>query len=125
MSAPAQAEAAPALVHLNVGGAVFLTRRSTLLDSNSFFSGAVRANPDCAELFVDRDPTYFRHVLNWMRGVRFLPEEESILRELLFEADYFAMADMHHAIVRARRFSVGRSLENISNEVRQIANNRG
>ena len=113
-----------ALVYLNVGGVVFTTRRSTLLDSQSFFSGAVRANPECTELFVDRDPTFFRHVLNWMRGVRFLPEEECVLRELLFEADYFAMTDMHQAIVRSRRYSIGRSLETIGNEVRNIANER-
>ena len=57
------------LVYLNVGGVFFATSRDTLRESDSFFSGLVQ-NECCHEYFVDRDPTHFRHVLNWLRGGR-------------------------------------------------------
>lgn len=93
------------VVQLNVGGVYFMTRYSTLIGSDSFFSGAVRAHPNCCELFVDRDPTHFRHVLNWMRGVRCLPDDEQVVAELLAEADYYSMAQMRDALhsIRAKQ----------------------
>ena len=109
-----------ALVHLKVGGVWFATRRSTLEQSQSFFAGAVRAHPDCCELFVDRDPTHFRHVLNWLRGVRFLPDDDVTLRELVWEADYYCMHDLREAIARTpHRFSLPRALLSIRDEMRQ------
>jgi hypothetical protein len=89
------------IVNLNVGGIYFATRRSTLAQSDSFFSAAVRTHPDCAEMFVDRDPTHFRHVLNWLRGVRSLPIDATTLRELRQEADYYNMHDMVATIARS------------------------
>lgn len=104
-------------VTLNVGGAYFVTRRETLAGSQSFFSGLVAsgAGQTANEFFVDRDPTYFRYVLNWMRGVRHLPDEDNALRELAWEADYFCMQDMHQAIVHSReRYSMGRALHEVA-----------
>jgi hypothetical protein len=89
------------IVNVNVGGIYFATRRSTLAHSDSFFAAAVRAHPDCAEMFVDRDPTHFRHVLNWLRGVRNLPTDATTLRELRHEADYYNMHDMVATIARS------------------------
>ena len=108
------------IVYLTVGGIYFVTRRSTLLQVESFFSGALNASPECTELFVDRDPTYFRHILNWLRGSRFLPEEEAVLQELLVEADYYSIHSMVDAIKRTHtRYSMHRALQGIYNEVRQ------
>jgi len=94
------------VVYLNVGGCVFVTLRETLTRSSSFFSGLVThttaEETEAQEIFVDRDPTYFRHVLNWMRGVRFLPDDATTLHELAFEADYYALSDMLESI-RQRR----------------------
>ena len=88
-------------VWLNVGGCLFATRMSTLMESgDTFFSGLVRA--DEGEIFVDRDPTHFRFVLNWLRRVRYLPADDSVLAELLFEADFYCMCDMVEAIRSAR-----------------------
>lgn len=107
------------VVHINVGGIYFSSRRSTLLHSNTFFAGALRAQPDCYELFVDRDPTHFRHVLNWIRGVRHLPEDESVLQELSWEADYYCMPDLHEAIANAKtRVSLHKVLAGILQELR-------
>lgn len=106
------------LVYLNVGGIYFFTRRSTLLRSDSFFSGLAR-NAE-TELFVDRDPTHFRYILNWMRGVRFLPEDDAILRELTWEADYFCLQDMRDAISRSkRRFSLLQNVAELTTEMRK------
>lgn len=91
------------IVTLNVGGACFVTRHVTLASSQSFFSAIVRAHPDESELFIDRDPMYFRHVLNWMRGARVLPVDDAPLAELEAEADYYNMPDLLAAIQRARR----------------------
>ena len=96
-----------------------MTRRSTLESSNSFFSGIVAS--DCCssnEFFIDRDPTVFRHVLNWMRGVRHLPEDDDTLRELAWEADYYSLEDMREAIQKTpRRFSL---LKNSSDAVAEM-----
>lgn len=96
------------VVYLNVGGCVFCTLRNTLTQSDSFFSGLVAYRGESeddstpTEIFVDRDPTYFRHILNWMRGVRYLPDDEATLHELAFEADYYALKDMLESIQQRR-----------------------
>lgn len=108
------------LVQLNVGGVYFPTRRQTLSCNETFFAGVLRAHPECFEIFIDRDPTHFRYVLNWLRGARCLPEDEISLRELLCEADYYSMADMRDAIVHAKdRHSWQKSLRDIADELRQ------
>lgn len=108
------------IVFLNVGGCYYPTRRTTLAASSSFFAGAMRAHPDCYELFVDRDPMYFRHILNWIRGVRYLPEEDSVLQELYWEADYYCIDDMKEAILRStNRASVLQLLRGIHREMQQ------
>ena len=107
------------VVYLNVGGHAFTTRRSTLLASNSFFSSVAVAHADAPELFIDRDPTHFRHVLNWMRGVRHLPEDDATLSELAWEADYYCMADLREAIQRVKaRPSLLREIAGIHHQLR-------
>ena len=111
------------VVTLNVGGVYFATRRSTLAASASFFAGLVDcSHASTTEFFVDRDPMYFRYVLNWMRGARALPDDEASLDELLLEADFYAMPGMCEAIRRAKRDAVPsltRSLASIFREVRR------
>jgi hypothetical protein len=109
------------VLYLNVGGVYYATHRSTLANSSStFFSALARAHPDDTEVFVDRDPSLFRHVLNWLRGVRHLPEDDMALRELEWEADYYCMRDLSDAIARTReRYSMARTLCDIRDELRQ------
>jgi hypothetical protein len=108
------------IITVNVGGVYFTTRLSTLAASDSFFSGCVNSHPECTELFIDRDPTHFRHILNWMRGVHFLPEDDSTLQELAYEADYYCLSPMKEAIVRTKdRYSVARSIHAIHGELKQ------
>lgn len=111
------------IVYINVGGVYFVSRRSTLLQHDSFFNGFLRAQPDCSEYFVDRDPTHFRHILNWIRGIQYLPEDDGVLEELAWEADYYCMHDMHHAIAQRRErssFSMHRALHGIHQEIRRF-----
>jgi hypothetical protein len=111
------------LVSLNVGGVYFVTRRQTLHDSSSFFEGLAKAHPTCCELFIDRDPTYFRYVLNWMRGIRYLPPDDQALQELAFEADYYCMTDMHNSILASvnRHPPVSQTLSRIGKHLHSMA----
>ena len=106
-------------VVLNVGGVYFWTRRATLASSSSFFSGLVASDATADAYFVDRDPTHFRHILNWIRGVRFLPDDDATVRELIYEADFYAMDDMRLQLTRTSRTSVPKMLKNILDELRQ------
>ena len=110
---------------LNVGGVVFMTYKSTLIQSQSYFSGLAQAadwlEDRPTELFVDRDPTHFRHVLNWMRGVRTLPDNDQILYELSYEADFYALGQMRDAVMKARgrHPTIEKSLSSLVVEHRQ------
>ena len=108
------------VVYLNVGGVYFMTSEETLRLSSSFFAGLVSVtSSEAAELFVDRDPTHFRHVLNWMRGVRYLPDDDSVLAELWWEADFYSLDEMKSEIEKhPRQQSVAQILNRIADEVR-------
>ena len=92
------------IVAVNVGGFLFYTTRTTLSKGTHFFSTAMaHLAPDATDLFVDRDPTHFRYVLNWLRGSHVLPSDDQTLRELVCEADFYCMRDMVDSIHKARR----------------------
>lgn len=94
-----------------------MTSLQTLETSDSFFAGLVRET-GCEEYFVDRDPTHFRYVLNWLRGSRVLPEEAGVLQELLVEAEFYSLSDMADAIRHRRGLSHLQTLQNISSSLR-------
>jgi hypothetical protein len=62
-------------IRLNIGGTVFVTSLDTMtLEKNTFFSAMFSEEfhqqpDDDGEYYVDRDPTYFRIILNHLRGV--------------------------------------------------------
>nr|XP_058954056.1 uncharacterized protein LOC131781419 [Pocillopora verrucosa] len=84
------------VVKLNVGGHYFTTSLQTLTkDPNSMlgtmFSGKyeTRAGEDSA-VFIDRDGTHFRFILNFLRtGKLTLPEGATALAEFKEEADFY------------------------------------
>ncbi len=89
------------IIKLNVGGHVFVTSSVTLTrepDSMlaAMFSGRhqLRTTPDGA-VFIDRDGTHFRHILNYLRDADLrqpvLPEDPQVVQELIVEADYFQL----------------------------------
>lgn len=83
-------------IKLNVGGKIFVTTIQTLTkdpDSMlaSMFSGRFDMTPDEDDaFFIDRDPKYFRFILNFLRtGVPLLPETSLGRKELQLEAEFY------------------------------------
>ena len=86
-------------VKLNVGGQHFTTSVQTLKkDPNSMlaamFSGKFEMKPSEVDgsFFIDRDGTYFRFILNYLRnGELILPEGATFLKELEAEAKFYQL----------------------------------
>uniref|UniRef100_A0A7S4VNE6 BTB domain-containing protein n=1 Tax=Alexandrium monilatum TaxID=311494 RepID=A0A7S4VNE6_9DINO len=93
--------AAEATVDLNVGGTVFETARSTLVQQSGSFlesllSGRYQVSRDrYGRLFLDRDPEHFRTILNFLRNPQTPPmprdgaESEALVREASFYGIHF------------------------------------
>ncbi|XP_065837467.1 uncharacterized protein [Oscarella lobularis] len=82
-------------ISLNIGGRVFMTTIETITrDPYSILATAVMNNqsePD-GSYFFDRDFTYFRYILNYLRtGIlyRDRPDTDLAKREFLLEAQYY------------------------------------
>ena len=85
-------------VKLNVGGQHFTTSVQTLKkDPNSMlaamFSGKFEMKPsEDGSFFIDRDGTYFRFILNYLRnGELILPDGATFLKELEAEAKFYQL----------------------------------
>jgi len=93
--------AAEASVHLNVGGTVFETARSTLVQQpgsylESLLSGRYQISRDRnGRVFINRDPEHFRTILNFLRNPQTPPmprdggESEALVREAGFYGIHF------------------------------------
>ena len=86
----------PSTIKLNVGGQHFTTSVQTLRkDPNSMlaamFSGKFEMKPsEDGSFFIDRDGTYFRFILNYLRnGELILPDGATFLKELEAEATFY------------------------------------
>ena len=97
-------------ITINVGGELFTTSIETLKRCDNFFSGF--ADDMCIppldasgkfSIFVDRDPTHFRYILNYMRGSFALPSDVNTLEELWVEASFYSMEGMCAAIAKLLR----------------------
>lgn len=103
------------LIELNVGGQSFVTSRSSLTSmSNTFFRALVEHSGTQGKHFIDRDPTHFRHILNFLRGSPSFPESESHLSELCAEADFYNIPELklqaESHVVHIRKHSVAYQL---------------
>ena len=88
----------PSIVKLNIGGQHFTTNPQTLTrDPNSMlaamFSGKFQVKPsEDGSFFIDRDGTYFRFILNYLRnGELILPDGATFLKELEAEAKFYRL----------------------------------
>lgn len=91
-------------VRLDVGGIFFSTSVSTLCkyeDSmlSAMFSGRHKLEESSdGTIFIDRDGTYFRYILNFLRGrilvANDLPNDRHILREIKQEADFYQISKL-------------------------------
>jgi hypothetical protein len=104
----AQIADATKTVILDVGGETFKTTRASLARvKGSFFEAMVSgrhqnasATGAASEFFIDRDPTHFRHILNFLRtgAVVTLPESDAAKEELAIEADFYGVVDLVKAV---------------------------
>jgi DNA repair exonuclease SbcCD ATPase subunit len=88
-------------IRLDVGGNVFTTSRLTLTrDADSMLAAMFSGRHHVAEeedgtVFIDRDGTHFRYILNYLRdgGINHdgLPRDRQVLKELRNEAIYFQL----------------------------------
>lgn len=93
------------VVELNVGGMLFATTIDTLTQRNTdsmlaaMFSGRHRLHKDSKGIiFIDRDGTHFRHILNWLRDGVLPTLDFPSYRELLREAEYYQLVDLMESI---------------------------
>ena len=93
--ATATLSAATPTIQLNVGGTIFeTTARRSRATRRPFFGALARNRGAATSLFVDRDPTHFRHVLNYLRsGVLAAPADDDAKAELLLELEFYALHD--------------------------------
>ena len=79
------------IIRLNIGGSVFTTTRSTIELNNGFLRTLISQDSDWDEYFVDRDPTFFRWILNILRGSTAIPKKYEDYMQLKFEADFYCI----------------------------------
>ena len=94
-------------VKLDVGGHIYSTSLSTLTRDKSsmlavMFSGRHKLVLSKENtFFIDRDGTHFRYILNYLRGDLHLdvfPDDETVLKEIQKEADYFQLTGLYEMI---------------------------
>ncbi|XP_076032568.1 BTB/POZ domain-containing protein KCTD5-like [Oratosquilla oratoria] len=89
-------------VKLNVGGTYFLTTRTTLCrDPNSFLCRLVQEDPElntdkdeAGAYLIDRDPTYFGPVLNYLRHGKLVINKDLAEEGVLEEAEFYNVTEL-------------------------------
>ena len=88
------------MIKLNVGGKLFVTSKTTLaFDKNSVLWLMIQddgeawvesAKDENGYFFIDRDPTYFHIILNFLRnGKLVIDKDPLIVAQLILEAEYY------------------------------------
>ncbi|PSN48319.1 BTB/POZ domain-containing protein KCTD5 [Blattella germanica] len=93
-------------VRLNVGGTYFLTTKTTLSrDPNSFLfrlcqedSDLISDRDDTGAYLIDRDPTYFSPVLNYLRHGKLVINKDLAEEGVLEEAEFYNITELIHLV---------------------------
>ncbi|KAL0231850.1 hypothetical protein GEMRC1_011254 [Eukaryota sp. GEM-RC1] len=81
------------MIELNIGGVLFVSSAGTLSNRNGYFPPLLSESTDF--LFVDRDPSNFRTILNYLRDGKVpLPQDELQLQRLHKESMYYQVTDL-------------------------------
>jgi len=84
------------LVKLNVGGAIFQTKRNNLAPC-TLLNLETQMRLASGEYFIDRDPELFKHIMKYLRDTNHIPNgDKNFLSELVMEAEYYGI----HALAR-------------------------
>ncbi|XP_033211892.1 BTB/POZ domain-containing protein KCTD5 [Belonocnema kinseyi] len=89
-------------VRLNVGGTYFLTAKTTLTrDPNSFLyrlcqedSDLISDRDETGAYLIDRDPTYFSPILNYLRHGKLVINKDLAEEGVLEEAEFYNITDL-------------------------------
>lgn len=101
-------------ITINVGGKLFMTSRDTLTRiSDSYFSACINSSMSHSvdahgNLFIDRDPKYFRQILSYMRSPEYgivLPTDPIDKRNMLIELNYYSLISPSYVHKHIYRFS--------------------
>lgn len=95
------------IIHLNVGGTIYTTTRSTLSrypDSmlGAMFRGDIPSRLDLnGHYFIDRDGEIFKYVLNFLRSTKLsLPNDFKDYDLLLSEADFYQIRPLIETVIQ-------------------------
>jgi hypothetical protein len=102
------------VIELNVGGVTYATTFNTLQQADpdsplaSITSSEIRTNfgrDSKNRIFIDRDGTLFRYVLDYLRNKKLsLPENFSERDRLRMEADYYRLTGLSQALRQTRPY---------------------
>ena len=91
------------LVTFSVGGQSFTTRLQHLLSRKRSLLGrlALSRKSITEPVFVDRDPTHFRHIVNFLRGADSVQHirDPQVLEDLLEDAEFYEMPDFGEVVL--------------------------
>jgi hypothetical protein len=111
---------------LDIGGTVYHTTDSTLLSvKDQYFHGMSNYDDLKGYIFVDRDGTYFNHILNYMRyGPDWSPNllegyPKGTIRQIVKECDFYGLDDMKTSL----QSYLEKQIEKDSDEVRSLIRN--
>ncbi|PIC13870.1 hypothetical protein B9Z55_027462 [Caenorhabditis nigoni] len=85
------------ILKLNIGGMVFQTTKATLAKYDGILKTMLETNApiekdESGAIFIDRDPYYFRYILNYMRdGFVEFPNSLKELKEIQTEAQHYQL----------------------------------
>ncbi|KAJ3312178.1 hypothetical protein HDV04_003311 [Boothiomyces sp. JEL0838] len=91
------------LVTFSVGGQTFTTQLQHLMSRKRTYLGRLVFNrKNNSAVFIDRDGTHFRHILNHLRGADSISHirDKTTLSELLEETKFYELDDMSEQIMQ-------------------------
>ncbi|CAF1062656.1 unnamed protein product [Adineta steineri] len=101
------------MITLNVGGVRYIANVDILIRENDTFFAALfsgrwqlKQDPNDNSVFIDGDGELFKHILEYFRTNSVFSDimtNESLLRRLIREADYFCIENLFYILTEAER----------------------
>ncbi|CAG7827371.1 unnamed protein product [Allacma fusca] len=114
-------------VRLNVGGTIFQTTRMTLSrDPTSFLAKLIEqtehdsCKDDTGAYLIDRDPSYFGPVLNYLRHGKLVINKDLAEEGVLEEAEFYNITQLIKLVKDRMRSGSGNTIQNCTNVYRVL-----